>query len=163
MILVSACLMGMNTKYDGRSNTCDIIAKYCSSGRFIPVCPEQLGGLSTPREPCEIRGGDGEDVLSGKASVITSSGSDKTHEFVKGTEEIIKLLKLYNISCAILKQRSPSCGSRNIYDGTFSGRTIEGQGIAAALLNRNGIPVYSEEDMTISLIEELIRKDRRDG
>lgn len=104
---------------------------------LIPVCPEQLGGLSTPRENSEIKG----------KRVITASGKDKTENMKKGAEETLKIAKLFNIKQAILKQKSPSCGCGKIYDGTFSGKIIKGDGVTAALLKKNKIKVISEEDI----------------
>jgi len=109
------------------------------------VCPEQLGGCPTPRDPCEIAGGDGGDVLDGRCAVISWTGADMTEKFIKGAYETLKIAKACGAKKAILKARSPSCGAGRIYDGTFSGKTIPGNGVAAELLIRNGIEVYSEE------------------
>jgi uncharacterized protein YbbK (DUF523 family) len=104
---------------------------------LIPVCPEQLGGLPTPREAIELR--------DGKA--ITKSGKDITENLEKGARQVLKLAKLFGIKEAIMKQGSPSCGSGQIYDGTFSGRIIKGDGITTALLKKNGIRVTDEEQL----------------
>jgi uncharacterized protein YbbK (DUF523 family) len=156
LILVSSCLLGLDTKYSGSSNTNELIKEYCRHGKFIPVCPEQLGGLSTPRAASEIINGSGDEVLYGTCRVITSQGIDETREYIKGAEEVIKLLDLFSISAAILKQRSPSCASKQVYDGTFSGKVRNGQGVTAALLGKYNIPVYSEEEVTRELLEKLI-------
>jgi Uncharacterized conserved protein len=156
MILVSSCLLGLNTKYSGKSNDSSLLIEYCSCGKFVPVCPEQLGGLPTPRAASEIIGGSGEDVLSGRCRIMSDSGDDETDEYIRGAEETLKMAKLFNVTSAILKQRSPSCGNKQIYDGTFSGNRIDGQGVVAALLSRNGIPVFSEEELTRELLEKLI-------
>lgn len=156
MILVSSCLLGLDTKYNGNSNANELLIEYCCYGKFIPVCPEQLGGLSTPRAASEIIGGCGEDVLKGRCRVMSDSGVDETKEYIKGAEEVIKIVKMFPVKAAILKQRSPSCGNKQIYDGTFSGRKIDGEGVTAALLRKHNIPVYSEEDITRELLEKLI-------
>jgi len=104
---------------------------------LIPVCPEQMGGLSTPRETAEKK----------KGKVITKSGKDVTLNFKKGAREVLKIAKLLGIKKAILKQRSSSCGCGKIYDGTFSGKVIKGDGVTAALLKRNKIKVITEEDL----------------
>ncbi|WP_053956186.1 DUF523 domain-containing protein [Inediibacterium massiliense] len=146
MILISACLAGVNCKYNGRSNENKKILEWIKEKKAILVCPEQLGGLSTPRIPCEILGGDGEDVLSKKAKVINKDGEDRTNEFLKGAEETLKIAKLYGIKEAILKQRSPSCGCGMIYDGTFSGTKKTGDGVTAALLKKQGMVIWNEEN-----------------
>lgn len=147
MIIVSACLAGIYCKYDGSDNFVPEIREMIARGDALPVCPEQLGGAPTPREAAEINGFTGEDVLNGKGKVITKSGIDKTEAFIKGAEEVLKLAKLTGTTKAILKERSPSCGSSYIYDGTFSGRKICGKGVTAALLTANGIKVISEEQL----------------
>jgi uncharacterized protein YbbK (DUF523 family) len=107
------------------------------SETLIPICPEQLGGLPTPREPAEIRG----------ERVVTRSGKDVTENFKRGAKEVLKIAKLYGIKEAIMKQRSPSCGCGEIYDGTFSGKTIKGDGVTTTLLKKNGIKVISEKEL----------------
>jgi len=141
MIIVSACLLGINCKYDGRNNyNKDVIDKVSEQGA-IPVCPEQLGGCPTPRIPCEIVGGTGKDVLDGKAKVITADGRDVTDNLIKGANEVLRIAKMAGVSKAILKSKSPSCGCNKIYDGSFSGKLIDGRGVTAELLKRNGIEV----------------------
>jgi len=136
-ILVSACLLGINCKYDGTSNKNEKILKLAKNYILIPVCPEILGGLSIPREPAERKG----------KRVITKSGKDVTEYFVKGAKEVLKICKILKIKKAILKQKSPSCGCGKIYDGTFSGRLIKGDGVTAKLLKRNKIKIFTEEDI----------------
>lgn len=147
MILVSACLLGINCKYDGDNNKHEIVREYLKGKQFILVCPEQLGGLSTPRTPCEIKHGDGIDVLLGICKVENKDGEDTTENFTKGAKETLKIAKLYNCTEAILKEFSPSCGSNRIYDGTFSGRKIDGQGVTACILKNEGIKIISEKDL----------------
>ncbi len=148
MILVSACLAGLNSKYNGKSNYNEYIEKLVREGKAIMVCPEQMGGLPTPRDSCEIVCGDGGDVLSGKSNIMDSKGKNQTEKFIKGAEETLKVGRLYNIKKAILKSKSPSCGVGKIYDGTFSGKLIEGNGVTAELLIKNGFEVISDEDFT---------------
>ena len=145
MIIVSACLMGCCCRYDEKSNLKQEIAKLVQEGNAIPVCPEQVGGLSTPRPPAEIIGGSGFDVLEGKAQVVDVNGKDVTAQFLKGAQETLKMAQLVGATSAILKQRSPSCGSKEIYDGSFSHKRIEGMGVTAALLTKNGIKVTDED------------------
>ena len=147
MILVSACLLGINCKYNGDNNKNDKVEEYLKDKQFIVVCPEQLGGMSTPREPSEIIKLDGHGVLEGKASVINNKRLDVTKKFKQGAQEALKIATLYSCKKAILKEGSPSCGSNYIYDGTFTGKKIPGVGVTAALLRKNGIEVISEKDL----------------
>lgn len=146
MKLCSACLLGIACRYDGKSKPNDMILEY-PKGMLIPVCPEQLGGLPTPRHSSEILGGDGHDVISGKARVIQQDNSDVTSYFIRGAKEMLRIARAVGADEAIMKQRSPSCGCGQIYDGTFTKRIIEGDGVATALLKRNGIRVISEEEL----------------
>lgn len=144
MILVSACLVGINCKYNNGNNEVEKIKDLVKTGEAVLVCPEQLGGLTTPRSASEIVGGTGDDVLDGKAKVVTKEGQDVTPQFIKGAMEVLEIAKLYGIDKAILKERSPSCGSKIIYDGTFSSQKKQGQGVTVALLKRNNIKVLDE-------------------
>lgn len=110
-------------------------------GKGIPICAEQLAGLPIPRPPAEILGGDGEDVLLGRAKVVSQTGEDYTKEFIDGANKVLSLCKLYNIKKAYLKSKSPSCGVSYIYDGTFTGEVIDGNGVLSALLEKNGIEI----------------------
>jgi uncharacterized protein YbbK (DUF523 family) len=145
-MVCSACLLGIECNYRGGSNLNSRVLKLLDKNILIPVCPEQLGGLPTPRENAEIVG-DGYMVLDGRGKVVTCSGKDVTQYFVKGAMETLRIVKLYGIGSAILKQCSPSCGSGKIYDGTFSERLVSGDGVTTALLKRNGVKVFSEEDI----------------
>ena len=147
MKLCSACLLGIKCRYNGKSKTNKKVLKLVKKEVLIPVCPEQLGGMATPREPAEIVGGDGRDVLKGEAKVVTKSGKDVTENFVKGARQVLKIAKLFGIKEAILKQKSPSCGCGKIHDGTFSGKIIKGYGATASLLKKHGIKVISEEEL----------------
>lgn len=152
MIIVSACFCGINCKYNGENNYDARIAELFRQGKAIPVCPEQLGGQRTPRAPHEIIDGTGAEVLDGNARVLGPPGKeqeydfDSTKEFIKGAQETLRIAKECGANLAILKARSPSCGHEFIYDGTFSGKKKQGNGVAAELLLRNGIVVLSEED-----------------
>jgi len=137
MKLCSACLLGVECRYDGGSKPNKKVVELSKKETLVPVCPEQLGGLPIPREPSEEKGN----------KVFTKSGKDVTKYFENDAKEALKLAKSLGIKEAILKQKSPSCGSGKIYDGTFSGTVIKGDGITAALLKRNGIKVFSEEDL----------------
>jgi len=137
MKICSGCLLGIRCRYDGNSKPHRKVLEFAKEGTLIPVCPEQLGGLPTPREQTE----------KSNNKIFTISGKDITEYFTKGAEEVLKIAKIFDIKEAILKQRSASCGSGQIYDGTFSGKIIKGNGITADLLIRNGINVISEEDL----------------
>ncbi len=132
---VSACLCGFPCRYDGKSKPDERIKALYEEGRALPVCPEKLGGLTTPRTPCEI--------INGR--VVSSDGEDRTNEYLLGSQRVLELCKKHGIKKAILKQNSPSCGSTHIYDGTFSGTLIEGEGCLTALLRKNGIEVTGEK------------------
>lgn len=140
MIFVSGCLVGINCKYDGGNNYDERIFNLVKEGKAIPICPEQLGGLKTPRNPAEIQEKDG------LRKVVTCEDEDVTNEYRRGAEEVLKLAKELDIKEAILQPRSPSCGKGLIYDGTFSKKKIEGNGITADLLIKNGIDVYMPDE-----------------
>ncbi|MFH1423534.1 MAG: DUF523 domain-containing protein [Candidatus Nealsonbacteria bacterium] len=139
MKLCSACLLGVKCRYDGQSLLNEKIFELSKKDKLLPVCPEVLGGLPVPREEAQIKNG----------RVITKSGEDITSFFEKGASEVLKIAKSFDIKEAILKQRSPSCGCGQIYDGTFSGKTIKGDGVTTALLKKNGIKVISEEESVV--------------
>lgn len=133
-ILISACLLGCCCRYDGGSKLHPIAEKLAERHTLVPVCPEQLGGLPTPRPPAERMG----------ERVLTADGGDVTEQYRRGAEEALKLCKLLGCRAAVLKERSPSCGSGEIYDGTFTGTLTAGDGVAAAAFKAAGIPVYGE-------------------
>jgi len=148
MKLISACLLGIRCVWSGDDKYKNQRAIELSKVEaLIPVCPEQLGGLSTPRVPQEIQGGTGDDVLDNKSGVVNKDGEDVTREFIKGAEETLKIARQLNVKEFIAKSESPSCGCGQIYDGTFSGKLIDGDGVTAALLRRNGIRIIPEEDL----------------
>ena len=137
MILVSACLLGCACRYDGESKPHPLAKQLAAQGLAVPVCPEQLGGLPTPREPSEQRDG----------RVVSAAGADVTAQYRRGAEETLRLARLYGCAAAVLKERSPSCGSGQIYDGSFTGTLTTGWGTAAALLRDNGIRVVGESGL----------------
>lgn len=139
-ILVSACLIGENCRYDGNNNLVEAIKVLYEKGKVIPVCPEILGGLPVPRPACELV------ENAGVLRVMGKDGSDYTAQFRTGALLTLEEALKNNIKLAVLKARSPSCGKNKIYDGTFSGKTIEGNGITAQLLIENGITVITEFD-----------------
>lgn len=154
MILVSRCLCGEACKYNGSHNYNEKVMTYCKGKRILKVCPEVLGGLPTPRIPSEIIGGMAQDVLKGTAKVINKEGEDVTPQFILGANKVIECIK--NIKGeldinepieAILKANSPSCGKGKVYDGTFSGTLIDGNGILAELLIQLGIKVRTEQEL----------------
>ena len=143
-ILVSTCLLGVDCCWHGGNNKNEALLSKKDDYTFVPVCPEQLGGLTTPRLPAEL----------GNQLVVTNDGSDVTNAFAKGALETLKLAQLYGCQYAILKANSPSCGCGRIYDGSFTGTLIDGDGITAKRLTENGIKVFTED--TMHLLFELL-------
>lgn len=135
-ILVSACLLGLPTRYDGAEKSTGWVARLAARHTLIPVCPEQLGGLPTPRTPCERQG----------TQVVARDGRDCTVPYHRGAACALSVARLNRCAVAILKQRSPSCGTSAVYDGAFTGTVIPGQGVAASLLAERGLTLFSEED-----------------
>lgn len=136
-ILISACLLGVPCRYDGASKPNPAVAALLARHSCIPVCPEQLGGLPTPRPPAERRG----------AAVVTQDGQDVTAQYRRGAEAVLKLARLYGCEAAVLKERSPSCGKGVIHNGLFDGGLADGDGVTARLLEANGIRVFGESDL----------------
>ena len=147
-LLVSACLLGENCKYSGGNNRNEQVQALERYFQLIPVCPECFGGLPIPREPSEIRDG----------CVVSKSGADVTAAFADGAEKALYIAEEENCGLALLKERSPSCGSRFVYDGTFTGTVVPGQGVTAALLAGRGVELFSEE--TIARLLLLYGPDR---
>ena len=141
MILVSACLVGINCKYSGGNNYNQKIFDLVKEGKAIPICPEQLGGLNTPRKPVELK------VINGKRYAIDNEGNDFTENFERGALEVLNLGKNLNISKAILQPRSPSCGVNKIYSGNFDNKLVDGNGILAELFKQNGIDVLTPNEI----------------
>jgi uncharacterized protein YbbK (DUF523 family) len=138
--IVSACLAGVKCRYDGTDSLDYEVAQLVASGKALPVCPEQLGGLSTPRLPAEMKDGDGKSVLKGETRVVATNGADVTRAYIIGAREALKLANLVGAKKAITKERSPSCGCRYIYRGN---EVIPGKGVMVALFEKEGIEVTS--------------------
>ena len=148
MKLISACLLGIKCAWSGDECYQDERAfELAWRESIVPVCPEQLGGLPTPRPLQEIQGGGGEDVLDGKCRVLNKEGMNVTGGFINGAEETLKIAQQLNIREFIGKARSPSCGCGQVYDGSFSEKLVSGDGVTTALLKRNGIKVVNIEDL----------------
>ena len=153
-ILTSACLLGVCCKYSGGSNACPAVQELTKRKDvcLVPVCPEQMGGLPTPRVPAE-RIGD---------LVINRDGVDVTAQYRKGAEEAIRLANLYGCTAAVLKERSPSCGYGTIYDGTFSKTLVDGSGVAAEQISKMGLPVFGEHRINelIQFLDSIPESDK---
>jgi uncharacterized protein YbbK (DUF523 family) len=145
MILISACLLGINCAYHGGNKLDESLLASLDPKELVPVCPEQLGGLTTPRERARLVGGDGEAFWRGEARVVTLEGRDVSEQYRRGGLETLKHARTFGCSRAILKANSPSCSSGRIYDEAATG-LIAGDGTTAALLKQNGIPVSTEAD-----------------
>ncbi|MBM4045616.1 MAG: DUF523 domain-containing protein [Planctomycetes bacterium] len=139
-VLVSACLVGVRSRYDGRAATDRKLLARLKGQAIVPVCPEQLGGLPTPRRPAQIKGGDGRDVLAGRARVVRCDGTDVTRQFIRGAREAARLAKRLGVKAAYLKSKSPSCGVGCIRSGK---KLVKGDGVCAALLRREGVRVVT--------------------
>lgn len=138
-ILMSACLLGVNCRYNGARKALPdaVLQRLLENHTVVPVCPEQLGGLTTPREPSERQGG----------RVVMRSGRDVTAQYERGAQETLRLCRQFGCTAAVLKERSPSCGRGAVYDGTFTGTLTPGDGVTAALLLENGVAVYGEGEI----------------
>ncbi|MGE3919859.1 MAG: DUF523 domain-containing protein [Gammaproteobacteria bacterium] len=153
-ILVSACLLGHKVRYDGKDclQSHPRLQNWIDSGNVVFICPEMAGGLPTPRPPAEIQNAKtGKDVLAGLAKIINTNGDDVTSQYIAGAQKTLALAKNHHIEIAILKARSPSCGSKQIYDGTFSKMLIPGMGTTAALLTQHNIQVFDEDHIDEAL------------
>ena len=136
-VLVSACLLGAQCRYDGQSKPVLEMVALSEQFDLVPLCPEQLGGLPTPRAPSERLG----------SRVVARTGADVTDAYTRGAQQTLALAQRFGCTAALLKQRSPSCGKGEIYDGTFTGTRVPGDGVTAALLSAHGIRVYGEDDV----------------
>lgn len=141
--LMSACLCGVSCRYDGRQKSHPVCAQLYADGGVMLICPEVMGGLATPRIPCELV----------QDRVIAEDGSDVSAAFALGANQALSIAKGFGISQAILKEGSPSCGSHVIYDGSFSGKKINGEGVCAKLLREHGILVWSEDEIKPSNVQ----------
>lgn len=140
-LLASACLCGLSCRYDGRAAPRPELVRLYELGLALPVCPEMDGGLPAPRPPFELRDG----------RALDKDGRDVTEAVLAGAQLALDKARRHGLKLAVLKERSPSCGSRSVYDGTFSGRVIAGQGLAAALLAKNGLTVLNEDECAAAL------------
>ena len=151
-VVISQCLLGVCCRYDGRSAANEAVRNEACARGWIPVCPEVLGGMTTPRAPSERLGG----------RVVNREGEDVTEAFQRGAEEALRIARLYGAKYALLKERSPSCGSGEIYDGSFSGTKCPGDGMTAAIFKENGIRVFGESQLG-ELINQLRWDDEHDS
>ncbi|PGT81323.1 DUF523 domain-containing protein [Bacillus sp. AFS040349] len=152
MLLVSSCLAGLEVRYNGTHSLLKEIRDLVNENKAVTVCPELLGGFTTPREPAEIVGGNGEDVLDGHARVVEKSGKDVTELYIRGAYSTLEKAIEMKAKVVILKDYSPSCGSSMIYNGSFKGKKVIGNGVTTALLKRNGIMVFSESNLPDKLL-----------
>ena len=150
IMLVSACLVGCRVRYDAAifEERDECLQRYWERGLVLPFCPETAGGLPTPREPAEISGGTGQDVLAGDGKVLTRTRADVTDNFLTGARLALAAIRQFSIHTAVLKDGSPSCGTTRIYDGCFRGRTVPGQGVTAALLGAHNVALFSERSLS---------------
>lgn len=148
-ILISACLAGKVVRYDGKGSPVKdpLLMEWLKKKIALPFCPEVSGGLATPRPPAEIQGGTGLDVLAGRARIVNTLGEDVTHEFILGAHKTLSFAKKNKVRAAIFKEKSPSCGSAAIYDGTFSRHLVSGNGVTTALLRAHHIVVFNETEI----------------
>lgn len=152
-VLISSCLLAKKVRYNASdvkvkdANFSDIVNKWEADNRVVSICPEVDAGMSIPRPSAEIFRGNGEDVWLNKTSVYEDSGSDVTYLFKQGAKSALEACKKHNIKVAILTENSPSCGSTNIYDGSFVGNKINGMGVTTALLQQNGIMVFNQYEV----------------
>lgn len=137
VIVVSGCLLGFDCRYKGDNCANEKILELAKKHTLLYICPEQMGGLATPRDPAEQSGG----------RVVTKNGADVTEQYERGARAALRLALLNHADAAILKSRSPSCGSGIVYDGTFTGTRVPGDGVCARLFKENGIPVYTEDEL----------------
>ena len=156
MILISACLAGFNVRYDGGNARNDLAVKLVAMGQAITVCPEIMGGFRTPRLPAEIQGGTGDDVLAGQAVVVNRAGQDVTKGYLAGARMVLKIAQDHGVTVAFLKQKSPACGTKLVYDGHFTGHRIPGMGVTAALLQAHNIKCFGNEDLNLANVEPYV-------
>ncbi len=144
--LISACLLGVNCRYDGTHRALDpkLITKLTKELYLIPICPEQWGGLPTPRSPAQFSGGTGRDLIQGKARILNEEGEEITHYLLKAAKEILKLVGLFDIKIAIFKDRSPACGVEQVYR---DGKIVSGEGVVTSALRTRGVKVLSGDSL----------------
>lgn len=153
MLLVSACLAGEPVRYDGKSCLNPILKRLMTQGKAQMICPELLGGFSTPRLPAEIQNGTGHDVIQGHAKVIDASGTDVTQMYIDGAKKTLAIAQQLNAQCLVLKENSPSCGHQFIYDGQFRQQKRVGVGVTTALLQQHKFEVISENELEQWLLQ----------
>ncbi|MFW6238090.1 MAG: DUF523 domain-containing protein [Halanaerobiales bacterium] len=147
MILVSACLLGEKCRYNGEDALQPKLKELLAGRDVVAICPELEAGFSVPRPPAEIFGGDGFDVLKGRAEVVSKEGREITEKYLIGIRNLLSEIELLEVECAVLKARSPACGPEKIYSGVFENELKSGSGVFAAFLKRSEIPVFSEDDL----------------
>lgn len=155
-LLISGCLIGEKVRYDGNDKLThhQALQDLNQQGLLISVCPEVMGGLGIPRDPSEIEPGfNAQDVIDGKGRVISNKGTDVSREFLKGANRVLEIAKGGKVKVAIMKSKSPSCGNHDIYDGSFSGKTVHGSGVAALLLKQMGVQLFNEFEIDKALSE----------
>lgn len=162
-ILISACLLGQKVRYDGGDclQNHPRLQAWIKAGNTVTICPEMAGGMPAPRPPSEIQGGKtGAAVLKGEAKIMNRAGDDVTDPYIEGARKTLALAQKHHVRVAILKAKSPSCGSSSVYDGTFSRELIPGMGVTAELLSQHGILVFDEDhiDEALDAVESLDRK-----
>ncbi|HEY0839171.1 MAG TPA: DUF523 domain-containing protein [Vulgatibacter sp.] len=161
-ILISACLLGERVRYDGRDARAGValLDGWREEGRLVAICPEVAGGLPVPRPAAEIVGGRGAEVWAGSARVVTAAGDDVTAHFLAGARAALALARRHGVRVAVLKERSPSCGSSSVHDGSFAGRRVPGMGVTTALLRAEGVQVFSDEELeqAAAFVEALERR-----
>ncbi|RKS09734.1 uncharacterized protein YbbK (DUF523 family) [Nocardiopsis sp. Huas11] len=163
-VLVSACLMGRRVRYDGQAKTVEdnALDRWRAEGRLVVHCPEIAGGLPVPRPPAEIEpGADADAVLAGRARILTPDREDVSDHFVAGARAASATARAHGVAVAILKESSPSCGSLEVYDGTFGGRKVPGAGVTARLLAEQGVAVFNENQIAeaVAHLEGLERRE----
>ena len=153
-ILISACLLGEPVRYNGSALPFEsrILKQWEKDGRIVPICPEVDSGMGIPRAAAEIVGGNGIDVINGNARVIDENGINVTPHFLNGADLALRKCKEHNIGIALLNESSPSCGSQTIYDGRFSGSKISGVGVTTALLQKNGVLVFNQFNVSAAKV-----------
>lgn len=158
VFLISACLAGMNTRYDGSSRPHPLLAELAARAVLVPACPEILGGMGIPRPRCRFQGGDGQSVVCGRGKVIDIDGKDRTSAFLSGAQEVRRIVELIRPDLIVFKEGSPSCGLRRV---DVEGRKEQGCGVTTAFLGELGIPVITEED-SLPRREEIRVRDEHD-
>ena len=153
MIIASSCLVGKKCSYDGENRFSAAVFSVCKKFGYIDLCPELLGGFGSPREKHEVSFGGGTAVLNGAGKVVSESGEERTDKFLRGANEALALCLRSGATIAFLKAKSPSCGKGMIYDGSFCGRLVAGNGVTAELLMLNGMKVFTENEVDEARLE----------